>query len=69
VKYIYCKALDLKLWITYILNKILVNITLAKLGGAIITAILIASIKYSLSGELNIHLENYLENVSFALLA
>jgi hypothetical protein len=57
------------MWITYIVKKILVNITLAKLGGAIITAILISSIKYSLSGELNIHLENYLENVSFALLA
>lgn len=55
--------------VTYKLKKVLVNITLAKLGGAIVTAILIASIKYTLSGELNIHLENYLENVSFALLA
>ncbi len=69
VKYIFCKSLELKKGIRYKLTKILVNITLAKLAGAFITAILIASIKYTLSGELNIHLENYLENFSFALLA
>jgi hypothetical protein len=41
-----------------IINNILVNFTLAKLGGALVTITIVALIKYLISGDLHI---NYCE--------
>lgn len=62
------QVVKLKMWIVNTLNKILVNITLAKLSGAIITALLITSIKYYLTGDIHIDWGDYYTNFSLGLL-
>jgi membrane protein DedA with SNARE-associated domain len=49
-------------------NYILANFTLAKLLAAAITALLVASLKYSISGSLHIEYNDFLNNVGIALL-
>jgi hypothetical protein len=50
------------------INYILANFTLAKFLAAVITALLVASLKYSISGSLHIEYSDFLNNVGIALL-
>ena len=50
------------------INYILANFTLAKFLAAIITALVVASLKYYISGSLHIEHSDFLNNVSVALL-
>jgi membrane protein DedA with SNARE-associated domain len=50
------------------INYILANFTLAKFLAAVITALVVASLKYYISGSLNIESRDFLNNVSVALL-
>jgi membrane protein DedA with SNARE-associated domain len=50
------------------INYILANFTLAKFLAAVITALVVASLKYYISGSLHIEHSDFLNNVSVALL-
>jgi hypothetical protein len=50
------------------INYILANFTLAKFLAAVITALLVASLKYSISGSLHIEYNDFLNNAGIALL-
>ena len=50
------------------INYILANFTLAKFLAAVITALLVASLKYSISGSLHIEYSDFLNNVGITLL-
>jgi hypothetical protein len=50
------------------INYILANFTLAKFLAAVITALLVASLKYSISGSLHIEYSDFLNNAGLALL-
>jgi hypothetical protein len=49
------------------INTLLVNFTLAKITGALITIILVALIKYMISGNLHIEFSEFLNNVVIGL--
>jgi hypothetical protein len=51
-----------------IINNIFVNFTLAKFAAGIITVIMVALIKYSISGNLHINYCDFLNNVGIGLL-
>jgi hypothetical protein len=50
------------------LNKFLINFTLAKFSGAIFTVIVVAMIKYSISGNFHIEYCEFWNNVGVGLL-
>ena len=50
------------------INYILANFTLAKFLAAVITALIVSSLKYYISGSLHIEYSDFLNNVSVALL-
>jgi hypothetical protein len=50
------------------INYILANFTLAKFLAAVITAFLVASLKYSISGSLYIEYNDFFNNAGIALL-
>ncbi len=51
-----------------IINNILVNFTLAKLGGALVTITIVALIKYLISGDLHINYCEFWNNLGIGLL-
>jgi len=50
------------------LNKILFNFTLAKFNGAVVTIILVAMVKYCISGNFHIEYCEFWNNVGMGLL-
>jgi len=61
------KALRFKVCVSNIRKKVLINITLAKIAGAIFTALLLTFLKYSFTGNIHIDTEKYFINFSFLL--